>query len=58
LRCEGTKIWRDQILDKRFRNIGARIGIRRILGCNKKEQCQNIGLKMGKSEVEINLDDQ
>jgi hypothetical protein len=31
LRCEGTKIWRDQALDKRFRNI-VEIGIRRIIG--------------------------
>jgi hypothetical protein len=27
-RCEGTKIWRDQTLDKRFRNIDAEIFIR------------------------------
>jgi hypothetical protein len=27
--CEGTKIWRDEILDKRFRNIDADIGITR-----------------------------
>jgi hypothetical protein len=27
LRCKGTKIWRDQILDNRFRYIVAEIGI-------------------------------
>jgi hypothetical protein len=28
LRCEETRIWRHQILDKRFKNIDAEIGIR------------------------------
>jgi hypothetical protein len=35
--CEGTKIWRDQILDKRFRNIDAET---RIVGCKNEEQWQ------------------
>jgi hypothetical protein len=28
LRCEGTKIWRDKILDKRFKHINAETGNR------------------------------
>jgi hypothetical protein len=31
LRCEGIKIWRDGILDKRFKNTDAEIGIRSII---------------------------
>jgi hypothetical protein len=31
LRCEGTNIWRDEILDKKFRNVDTEIGIRRIV---------------------------
>jgi hypothetical protein len=31
LRCEGTKIWRNQILGKRFKNIDPEIEIRRIV---------------------------
>jgi hypothetical protein len=38
LRCEETKIWRDKILVKRFRNINTETGIRRIVGCKNKEQ--------------------
>jgi hypothetical protein len=34
--CEGTKIWKDIVLDKKFRNIGAAIDIRRIVGCKIK----------------------
>jgi hypothetical protein len=35
LRCEGTKIWRDIILDKKCRKIDAVIDIR-IAGCKIK----------------------
>jgi hypothetical protein len=30
LRCDGTKMWRAEILDKRFWNIDPEIGIRKI----------------------------
>jgi hypothetical protein len=33
LRCEGTKIWRDIVLDKKFRKIDAMRDIRRLVGC-------------------------
>jgi hypothetical protein len=36
LRCAGRKIWRHQILDKRFRFIDAEICIRRIKGWKKR----------------------
>jgi hypothetical protein len=35
LRREGTKIWRDEILDKR--NIDADMSTRKIVGCKDKE---------------------
>jgi hypothetical protein len=38
LRCEGIKVWRNGILDKRFKNTDAEIGIRRIIRCMNKEQ--------------------
>jgi hypothetical protein len=46
LRCEGAKIWRRQILDKRCRNIDPEIGIRRTVGCKNKEQWEKIGVCM------------
>jgi hypothetical protein len=33
LRCEGIKIWRDQVLDKRFRNRSRNKG---TVGCKNK----------------------
>jgi hypothetical protein len=33
LRFEGRKIWRDEILDKRFRIIDGEIGVGRIVRC-------------------------
>jgi hypothetical protein len=46
LRCEGTEIWRDQILGERFRKIRAEIGtcMRMIIGCMNKRQCQKINI--------------
>jgi hypothetical protein len=35
LKCEGTEGWRDEVLDKRVRNINSEISIMRILGCMK-----------------------
>jgi hypothetical protein len=37
LRCDGTKMWREEILDKRFWNIDPEIGIRKIAGCKNRE---------------------
>jgi hypothetical protein len=33
LGCEGTKFWRDIVLDKKVRKTDAVIDIRRIVGC-------------------------
>jgi hypothetical protein len=44
LRCERTKIWRSWIVDKRSRNINAKIGIRKIVGCKKEGRWQKIGI--------------
>jgi hypothetical protein len=33
---EGTNIWREEFLIKRFRNIDTEIGIRSIVGCKNK----------------------
>jgi hypothetical protein len=46
LRYEGTKIWRDEILGKRYGNIDVEMGIRRIVGCENKEQWQKIGTQI------------
>jgi hypothetical protein len=44
LRCDGTKMWREEILDKRFWNIDPEIGIRKIVGSKNKEMWQKLGL--------------
>jgi hypothetical protein len=38
--CEGTKMWRDEILDRRFKNIKVEICIRRKAVCKNIEQWQ------------------
>jgi len=44
VRCEGAKVWRKKILDKRFRNIHAEVGIREtvrsIKNTGRKEECK------------------
>lgn len=42
LKCEGTKISRNQILNKRFRNMHTEITIR-IVGLKNEDQLQKIG---------------
>jgi hypothetical protein len=44
LRCDGTKTWREEILDNRFWNIDPEIGIRKIAGCKNREMWQKLGL--------------
>jgi hypothetical protein len=44
LRCDGTKTWREEILDERFWNVDPEIGIRKIAGCKNKEIWQKLGL--------------
>jgi hypothetical protein len=38
IECEGTKIWRDQVLDKGFRNTNAEIGVTRTVENKSKEK--------------------
>jgi len=44
MRYEGTKVWRKEILDKRFKNIHAEVGIRKtvryIKSTGRKEECK------------------
>jgi hypothetical protein len=37
LRCAGTKISRDEVADRRCRNMNAEIGVRRITGHKNEE---------------------
>jgi hypothetical protein len=37
-------MWREEILDERFRNIDPEIGIRKIVGCKNKEMWRKLGL--------------
>jgi hypothetical protein len=48
LRCDGTKMWREEILDKRFWNIDPEIGIGKIAGCKNKEMWQELGLYLSR----------
>jgi hypothetical protein len=48
LRCDGTKMCRKEILDKRFWNIDPEIGIRKIAGCKNKEMWQKLGLYLSR----------
>jgi hypothetical protein len=48
LRCNGTKTWREEILDKRFWNINPEIGIRKIAGCKNKKMWQKLGLYLSR----------
>lgn len=50
LRCEGTKIWRDEVMDYRIKNTEAEICNRGRVGCKSKEQWQNIIICMIKYE--------
>jgi hypothetical protein len=42
LGCEGSNIWRGQVLDKGCRNINSKTSIRGTVGCKNKEQWQKI----------------
>jgi hypothetical protein len=41
IEVEGTKIWRDEVLEKRFRNISAEICVRMRSGCVMKCSSRN-----------------
>jgi hypothetical protein len=46
--ARGTKMWREEILDKRFWNIDSEIGIRTITGCKNKDMWQKLGLYLSR----------
>jgi hypothetical protein len=46
LRSDGTKIWREEILDKSFRNTDAEMGHRRTVECKNKEKLHKMGINM------------
>jgi hypothetical protein len=48
LKCDGMKMWREEILVKRFWNINPETGIRKIAGCKKKEMWQKSGLYLSR----------
>jgi hypothetical protein len=48
LRCDGTKMWKEEILDKRFWNIDPEIGIRKIAGSKNKDIWQKLGLYLSR----------
>jgi hypothetical protein len=48
LRCDRMKMWREEILDKRFWNIDPEIGIRKIAGCKNEEIWQKLGLYLSR----------
>jgi hypothetical protein len=57
LRCDGTKMWREEILNKRSRNIDPEIGINKIAinkiaGCKNKEMWQKLGLYLSRYREE------
>jgi hypothetical protein len=48
LRCEETRSWREELVDKRFTNIEPEIGMRRITTINDNEKLQKAGLYLSK----------
>jgi hypothetical protein len=48
LRCEETRSWREELVDKRFTNIEPQIGIRRITTNKDNDKLQKVGLYLSK----------
>jgi uncharacterized protein YprB with RNaseH-like and TPR domain len=48
LRCEKTRSWREELVDKRFINIEPEIGIRRIATSKDNDKLQKVGLYLSK----------
>jgi hypothetical protein len=44
LRCDETKSWRDDVVDKRFTGVDLEIGIRRVATSKDKDKLQKSGL--------------
>jgi hypothetical protein len=47
MRCEGTKNWRDELLDKKFTSVGLEIRIREFL-IRPKTCCKKTGFYLKK----------
>jgi hypothetical protein len=43
-RCDETKSWRDDLIDKRFTSVDPEIGIRRVATNEDKDKLQKFGL--------------
>jgi hypothetical protein len=48
LRCEETKIWREEFVNKRYTNIEPEIGIRRMATIKDNDNLQKVGLHLSK----------
>jgi hypothetical protein len=48
LRCEETRSWREELVDKRFINIETEIGMRWIATINDNDKLQKVGLYLSK----------
>jgi hypothetical protein len=47
-RCEETRSWREEFVDKRFTSIDPEIGIRRVVTSKDNDKLQKIGLYLSK----------
>jgi uncharacterized protein YprB with RNaseH-like and TPR domain len=48
LSCEGTRSWREELVDKQFTNIEPEIGMRRIGTIKDNDKLQKVGLYLSK----------
>jgi hypothetical protein len=48
LRCEETRSWREELVDKRFTSIESEIGIRGIATIKDNDKLQKVGLCLSK----------
>jgi hypothetical protein len=48
LRCEETRSWRDELVDKRFTSTESKIGMKRIATIKDNDELQNVGLYLSK----------
>jgi hypothetical protein len=53
LRCEGTRSWREELVDKRFINIEPEIGMRRIATIKDNDKLQKVGLYLSKYKEKL-----
>jgi hypothetical protein len=53
LRCEETRSWREEFVDKRFTNTEPEIGMRRITTIKDNDKLQKFGLYLSKYKVKL-----